>query len=170
LNLGEILYGARRYGEARRAIERTLEVSPGFLPARYFLGQVYLQEHKLPESLTELRAVVTLSPGDDMTQAVLAYAYALSGRKGDAQEVVAGLKEQSRKRFVSPYAIALVYTGLGKKGEAFEWLQEAYKQRDSELPWIGVEPLLDPLRSDSRFQELVGRINLPSLGPLRSVD
>jgi len=161
-NMGQILYTARRYAEARRAIQRTLGVSPDFFPARYFLGVVYLQEHKFQESIAELQEAAILSPGDDATKATLGYVYALSGRKSDSQEVLNELKEQSKRRYVSPYLIALIYAGLGKRGEAFEWLEEAYKQRNSELPWIGVEPMFDPLRSDTRFHDLVGRMKLPS--------
>jgi TolB-like protein/tRNA A-37 threonylcarbamoyl transferase component Bud32/lipoprotein NlpI len=160
-NLGQVLYAARRYREARRAIQRTLEVSPDFFPARYYLGQVYLQEGKFEEGIAELQKATRLSPGDDGTKAMLGYAYALSGRKGEAQGVINDLKEQSSRRYVSSYLIATIYAGLGKKREAFEWLEKAYKQQDSELPWIGVEPQLDPLRSDPRFGDLVGRMNFP---------
>jgi serine/threonine protein kinase/Tfp pilus assembly protein PilF len=161
LHMGQIYYFARRYAEARRAIQRTLEVSPHFFVARYFLGLVYLQDHKLEESIAELQEAATLSPGDDATKAALGYAYALSGREGDSQEVLNELREQSRRRYVSACLIALVCVGLGKKGEAFKWLEEAYKQRDSELPWIRLEPMFDPLYSDTRFYDLVGRMNFP---------
>jgi serine/threonine-protein kinase len=159
LQMGQILYAARRYREARQAIQRTLEVSPDFSPAREFLGQVYLQEHKFEEGIAELQAVA-VSSKEDPLMATLGYAYAMSGRKRDSQDTLNGLKEQSERRYVSPYLLALVCVGLGKKGEAFEWLDEAYKQRDAELPWIGVEPMFDPLRSDTRFHDLVARMNL----------
>ena len=94
--------------------------------------------------------------------AALGYAYAVSGRKGDSQDILNGLKEQWSRRYVSPYLIALICVGLGQKGEALEWLEEAYKQRDSELPWIGVEPILDPVRLDARFRDLLRRLNLPT--------
>ena len=63
---------------------------------------------------------------------------------------------------MSPYLIALICVGLGQKGEALEWLEEAYKQRDSELPMIGVEPIFDPVRLDARFRDLLRRLNLPT--------
>jgi Flp pilus assembly protein TadD len=121
---------------------------------------VYIQDHELEKSIAVLQEAATLSPGNDATKATLGYAYALSGREGDSQKALAALKEQSRRRYVSPYLLALVCVGLGKKGEAFEWLEEAYKQRDSELPWISVEPMFDLLRSDTRFHDLVARMNL----------
>lgn len=162
LQIGQILYAARQYAEAKRAIQRTLELSPGFSAARQFLGLVDLQEHRFEEGVTELREAATDSSQEDSVMAALGYAYALSGGNGDSQDILNGLKEQSRSRYVSPYLIALICAGLGKKGEAFKWLDEAYKQRDSELPWIGVEPMFDSLRSDPRFHDLLRRMNLPT--------
>ncbi len=162
LDVGEVLYFARRYGEARRAIERTLEVSPDFSAARYYLGLVYLQDHKFEESIAELQKAAVLSPQDDRRKAALGYAYAVSGRKDDSQDVLTQLKKQSKRRYVSPYVMALISVGLGKKGEAFEWLEKAYKQRDADLPSIRLEPMFDPLRSDTRFRELLRRINFPT--------
>jgi TolB-like protein/Tfp pilus assembly protein PilF/predicted Ser/Thr protein kinase len=162
LNMGEVLYFARRYAEARQAIERTLEVSPDFSAARHCLGLLYLQEHKFEESIAELQKAASLSPEDDRPKAALAYAYAASGRRNDSQDVLTQLKNQSKRRYVSPYVLALICVGLGKKGEAFEWLEDAYKQRDANLPLIGLEHMFDPLRSDTRFRELLRRINLPT--------
>jgi tetratricopeptide (TPR) repeat protein len=162
LNVGEVLYFARRYGEARQAIQRTLEASPDSSSARFCLGLVNLQDHKFEESIAELQKAATLSPEDDLTKAALAYAYAISGRKNDSQDILTQLKNQSKRRYVSPYALALICVGLGKKGEALEWLEEAYKQRDTNLPLIGLEHMFDPLRSDTRFRELLRRINFPT--------
>ena len=162
LRRAQAFYLARRYEEAKGALKRTFEVSPDFFFARHLLGVVDLQEHKLEESITELQKAATLSPEDDETNATLGYAYALSGREREAQAALDMLKEQSRRRYVSPRLIALVCVGLNKKGEAFEWLEEGYKHRDSEIPSIGVEPMFDPLRSDPRFHDLLRRMNLPA--------
>jgi tetratricopeptide (TPR) repeat protein len=160
--MAEVLYFARRYAEARRALQRTLEVSPDFSSARYYLGLVYLHDHKFKESIAELQKAATLSPENDRKKAALGYVYAVSGRKNDAKDVLTQLEEQSKRRYVSPYVLALICVGLGKKGEAFEWLDEAYKQRDSDLPAIRLEPMFDPLRSDPRLRELLRRINFPT--------
>jgi TolB-like protein/tRNA A-37 threonylcarbamoyl transferase component Bud32/Flp pilus assembly protein TadD len=160
-HVGQTLYYARRYDEARRALERTLELSQDSYLPRYFLGLVYIQDHKLEEGIAKLQEAAHLSPGDDATNATLSYAYALAGRRGESQEVLTELREQAGKRYVSPCLIALVYVGLGNKEEAFGWLEQAYKQRDGELPWVGMEPMFDPLRSDTRLRALLRRMNLP---------
>jgi tetratricopeptide (TPR) repeat protein len=160
-HMGRIYYVARRYKEARRTLEGICEVSPDFFWARYFLGLVDGQERKFEESVADLQQANNLSRGDDRTKAALGYAYALSGRKYAAQKVLNELKAQSRMRYVSPYVLALSCVGLNKE-EAFQWLEEGFKQRNTELPWVGVYPLFDPLRSDARFQSLLRRVDLPN--------
>jgi len=160
-HMGQTLYFARRYNEARRALERTLDLSPDFYLPRYLLGVVYIQDHKLEEGIAKLREAALLAPGDDETKAALGHAYALAGRPSESKEVLTELREQSRKRYVSPSLLALVCVGLGNKEEAFGWLEQAYKQRDGRLPWVGMEPMFDPLRSDTRFRDLFRRMNLP---------
>jgi eukaryotic-like serine/threonine-protein kinase len=160
-NVGKIHYIARQYPEARRVLERISKVWPSFYWARYYLGLVRLQEHN-EQSIADLREANRLSLGDDRTQATLAYAYALSGKRRDSQKILSGLLRQSKKRYVSPYAIALIYVSLDQKDEAYEWLETALKQRVSELPWIGVDPLFDPLREDARFLSLLRHMKLPS--------
>jgi hypothetical protein len=59
---------------------------------------------------------------------------------------------------VGRYEIALVYAGLGRKQEAFKWLEEAYNVHDVGLVYLKIDPCLDPLRSDSRFDNLVRRV------------
>jgi tetratricopeptide (TPR) repeat protein len=162
MHLGQIFYCARRYEDAREAIQGTLEVSPDFSLTPYLLGVVCLQEHKLEESQRELQKALSLSPKDDETRAALGCVYALSGRRGLAQEILTELKQQAKVKSVSPYAVAMLCVGLSNKEQAYEWLEEAYEQRESELPWIAVEPIFDPLRADAHFHDLLRRMNLPS--------
>ncbi len=70
------------------------------------------------------------------------------------------MKDMSKKQYVSAYYFALAYTALGKKDEAFEWLENAYKDHEGRMTLIKVDPLLDELRSDSRFKELMQRVGL----------
>ena len=162
-NLGQVFYNSRQYEKAREAVQKTLEVSPDFLLARFILGLICLQENKLEEAVTELQAATALFPEDDQIKATLGYAYARSGRRGDAQQILTELKAQSRTKHVSPYLIASIYVGLGEKSETLDWLEEAYRQRDIDLPFIRVNPVFDPLRAEPRFASLVRKINPPML-------
>ena len=86
--------------------------------------------------------------------ALLGHAYAFSGNKTEALKILDQMKELSKERYVSAYSFALVYLGLGDKEEALRWLEQSYQDRFPEITRIRVEPLLDPLRGDPRFQAL----------------
>ena len=92
--------------------------------------------------------------------AALGHAYAVSGRKKQAQKVLAGLRELSERRHVSPRFIALIYVGLGEKDQAVEWLHKAYEQYSHGVTILKADPRFTDLRSDSRFQDLLRRIGL----------
>ena len=91
----------------------------------------------------------------------LGYAYAKAGRKDEARKLLADLKEQSKRRYVASYWIAMIYVGLDEKDEAFAWLEKAYQERSFWLLWIKMEPMVDSLRSDARFTDLMRRVGFP---------
>ena len=92
----------------------------------------------------------------------LAHAYAVSGNKPEAQKLVAHLFAESEKQYVSPFYIAIVYTGLGKYDLAMDWLEKAYEDRSNGLVFLRVEPELDALRSNPRFVALQRKLNFPN--------
>jgi len=93
---------------------------------------------------------------------LLARAYGFSGNKVEAEKILNQLKELSKERYVSAYSFALVYLGLGNKEEALRWLEKSYQDRTgNDLVYFRVEPLLDPLRGDPRFEELVTKVFAP---------
>src|SRR2546425_983990 len=98
---------------------------------------------------------------ETLPRAALGHAYALAGKRAEAQRVLDDLLALSKQRFVSPYDISLVHLGLGEKDKAFEWLQKAVAERVGLLVYLKVDPLFDPLRSDPRFQDLLRRMGLP---------
>jgi tetratricopeptide (TPR) repeat protein len=113
------------------------------------------------EAEAELGRAKDLLPQNVAVEADMGQAYAASGKGGEAQKVIDGLKQLSKRRYVSSYYIALIYTSLGQKDSAFEWLENAYKERSDLLVYLKVDPRLDSLRSDPRFAELVRRVGLP---------
>jgi len=91
----------------------------------------------------------------------LAHAYAASGQRREAQQVLAKLQEQAARSYVPAYDVATVYLGLGDPDQALEWLERAYVERSSFLVHIRWDPRFKSLRSDPRFRNLLGRIGLP---------
>jgi hypothetical protein len=96
-----------------------------------------------------------------MTMGVLGRAYAVTGNRAEALKFLAALKERSKTGFVSPYDVAMVYGGLGDKEQALTWLEKAYEERSWWMSWIQVDPSLDALRSEPRFQAIVKKMNFP---------
>jgi hypothetical protein len=85
----------------------------------------------------------------------------MAGGRRQAIDLLEKLKLLSRQEYVSPYAVALIYTALGDKNRAFLWLEKAYRDRYWMMAFFKVDPRLDPLRSDPRFADLLRRIGLP---------
>lgn len=158
--LGLILYRARRYDEALEACRKAVELDPYYPVGHWFIALAYEQKHQVPEAIAELKKAVTLSGDGPPYQALLANAYALAGERDKALRMLDELKARSRQKYISPLDIAVVYTGLGDRNAAFQWLEKAYRERTmriQELP----QPHFDSLRSDARFQGLMRRIGLP---------
>jgi len=93
--------------------------------------------------------------------ASLGYAFAVAGRTAEAERVLDKLRTLSKQRYVSSYYTAAVYAGMGNTQSALEWLERAYQERDGWICYIQSQPEFDSLRSDPRFQALVGRMNFP---------
>ena len=91
----------------------------------------------------------------------LGHAYAVSGKREEAQKVIGHLRELSVHQYVAPYNVAVIYAGLGEKDEAFAGLNRAYQERSYLLTYLTVDERLDKLHSDPRFDELVRRLRAP---------
>jgi tetratricopeptide (TPR) repeat protein len=159
--LGRRFYLARQYDRAIEQCRKTIDMDPSFLPAHLHLGLGYEQKKMYKEAIAEFQTAISLSDGSPIYVAAVGHAYATEGRKSEALKVLDQLKELSKRRYVSAYWIAQIYAALGEKEQAFEWLRKAYEERSVWMVYLKVDPGLDPLRSDPRFQELVRRMNFP---------
>jgi tetratricopeptide (TPR) repeat protein len=158
--LGMLLYRARRYDEALVAAQKALELYPLNPGALWVEAWSHEQRRELPEAISELEQAVRLSGGIPLYRALLGHAYALAGERTKALGILDELTSLSRQRYASPLDFAVVFTGLGDRIAAFQWLEKAYNERTmriQELP----EPHFDSLRSDPRWQDLIRRIGLP---------
>jgi len=159
--IGWGFYFARQYDQAVEQLRKTLELDPHFVVAHAWLGGTYLQKGLFPEAITELQTAIEISGGSPLYIAFLGHAYGVAGDALEAQKILDQLKEQSAGSYVSSYSIAEVYVGLGDRHQALEWLEKAYEERARALVSVKVEPKVDPLRSDLRFQDLLRRMNFP---------
>jgi eukaryotic-like serine/threonine-protein kinase len=154
-DLGLPYHFARRYDLAIEQYRKVLEMDPNFYPARLYLGWAYEQKGEFQEAITEFERVSKL---EDSPTASLGHAYAMAAKRDEALKLLEVLKEYSKRHYVSPYGIAMIYTGLGELDQAFEWLRIACDERAGLIVWLKVDPRIDCLRSDPRFAELLDLI------------
>ena len=157
-DLAEELLVAHRFDESIKQSQKTLILDAFFAPAHYVLGQAFVQTHNFSQAIAELQKAIELSPGSTAFPANLAYAYAVSGKRDEAEKILNDLKNRSPQAFSNAPEIAMVYVGLDDKDQAMAWLEKAYAERFS--PWVLMRPCFSPLRSDPRFQDLLHRIGL----------
>ena len=157
-DLGQNLYNARRFDEAIAQLRKTLEIDPTFYYAHYNLGIALQLKGDLPAAIAEYTQAQQLS--DDLFVSVLlASAKAQSGDKDAAVRLLAELEELSQHRYVRSYWRALLYLSLGNRDEAVRWLEKAVADHDGlNIAVIKVDPMLDPLRGDPRFEALVQKV------------
>jgi DNA-binding winged helix-turn-helix (wHTH) protein/TolB-like protein/Tfp pilus assembly protein PilF len=149
-------------GQSDRAIEqghKILDLDPTSFPARRYLGLAYEQKGMYAEAINEFQKGVKLS-GSPLMLALLGHAYAVSGKRSEAQQVLNDLQQLQSQRYVSPYTVAAIYAGLNDQEQAFKWLDKAVDERDIWLMNLKVDPVFAKLRQNRRFTDLLARIRL----------
>ena len=155
---GNVYLNSRRYDEAIAQLRKTIEIDPRFYIAHYYLGQAFQLKGQLTEAITEYQKAVELDD-DPEALAYLGQAYARVGQRDEAQKILARLTEDSKSRYVSGYSMALMFMGLGDKEHAIDALERAYREgAGNDLFTIRVDPMLDDLRGQPRFEALAEKI------------
>ena len=157
---GFLLENARRYGEAIEQLRAVIAMDPNHYQAYWVLGHTYAANKQFDEAVAAAEKAVELSERAPGALGILGLAYGLAGRKTEATKILVELLELSRTRYVTPAALVNVYVGLGDKEQTFVWLEKAYEERSNYIAYLKVFPILDPVRSDRRFADLVGRVGL----------
>ena len=157
-DLGNTYFFSRRYDEAVSALKKAIEIDPRSYLAHYYLGEVLQQKGQAAEAIAEYKKAVELDD-DPQALALLGQAYARSGNRNDAEKILARLTEEAKTRYVSAYNMALMFLGLGEKEKALDALERAYNEgAGNDIYCIRVDPMLDELRKDPRFEALAEKI------------
>ncbi len=127
----------------------------------FSVGLCYTQKKMYPQAIASFEKSIARTGRQTDTLGTLALVYGLAGRKSETQKIIRELKERSRHHYVFPSVFAYAYLGLGDKDQALTFLERAYEEQDPALFYLKVWPLLDPLRSEPRFQALLQRVNFP---------
>ena len=160
LGLGWAFYYARQFDGAIEQCRKVLDLDPHSMSARDCLASAQLRSAAYDQAVAEFRNLVSASGDDTLRLASLGSAYAVSGKKIQAQRVIEQLNGASKIHYVPEYLWTTIYAALGEKEKAFLWLERAYTEHDSYLVRLKVDPAMDPLRSDPRFQNLLLRMKL----------
>lgn len=166
------------YDRAIEACQLMLKVDENYFPAYQDLAEVYMQKSMFDEAIKTLQKALTISKASTVkgrhiavaatVKGRLGYAYALAGRRADAQRLLHELQEASKTKYVTPVAMALINCGLGNKSRALQLLERAYRERAGGIHSLKVRPLWASLRSAPRFKRLLVDIGLEGKASVRS--
>jgi eukaryotic-like serine/threonine-protein kinase len=160
---GAVYFYAGRVQETMASLQKALELDNSFADASLVLARTYVTQGRYQEAIAELQKSLTFNPRQTLVLGALAHAYARAGQRDEAVKLVTELKriEAEEHGYVPPFGIIWAYAGLGENKQALAYLERSYRERTDRMVWINVDPLLEPLRSDPRFEDLARRIGLP---------
>ena len=153
-----IYYEARQYDKALQQSQRALDMDPTYTPALLDHGMVYLRTGEYRKAIAQFESARSMAGDDGVIMSYLAQARALAGDQSGARDILLRIKKSSARRALSTWDLALVYSALGEKDKAIDALERAAEEHVGWVIRLGVDPALDPLRNDPRFQSLLRRI------------
>jgi tetratricopeptide (TPR) repeat protein len=158
-DVAETYYLLREPDEAMTRINEVLALNPDFAQAHMVKGKILEELHRYPEAEEFVESGRLFGVGNT-PYAVRGHALALAGEREQALKIAQNLEIASKQQYISGVQIAQIYCALGETDTAMKWLDRAYKRQDTGINMLGVDPLFDGCRADSRFQELLKRFKL----------
>jgi eukaryotic-like serine/threonine-protein kinase len=165
--IGWAFYMARRYDDALAQLRRTVELEPHYPVTYWILGMLLRKTGDYELAITEGEKGVKLSGGSPLMSAALAQTFATAGKRDQAIQILDDLKRLSLQKYVAAYFFAGIYVGLGEDNRAIECLEKAYEEHSHWLIYLHIDPGMDGLRYNPRFQDLLRRVCLPFRDALR---
>ena len=155
--LAYFLYHARQYDGAIVQIRKTLELDPDSTLGLHLLGCCLLWKGDTAGAIAEFQRSKIMVTGA-WYQGLLGYAYAISGERPKAEEMLRELEQMAKRQYVNSTAFADIHLGLGEKEKALDWLEIAYENQESACWYLKVDPIYDSVRNEPRFQALVQKV------------
>jgi serine/threonine protein kinase/tetratricopeptide (TPR) repeat protein len=160
--VGWAFYLARRYDEATEQLRRTIELDPNYPVTYWILGLLLRKTGCYELAITEGEKGVKLSGGSPLMRAALAHTFGAAGRTKEAFQMLDELTELAKQKYVAPYFFAGIHIGLGENDRAMECLEKSYEEHSHWLIYLHIDPSMDRLRDNPRFQDLLRRVGLPA--------
>jgi len=160
--IGWAYYHARQYDEGVAQLLRTVELDPNYPMTCWILGLLYRKTARYDLAISAGKKAVNLSGGSPLMRAALAQTFATAGAAQEAIQILDDLQKLAKERYVVPHFFAGIYAGLGDHDRALEYLEKSYAEHCHWLIYLHIDPSLDDLRNDPRFQDLLRRVGLPA--------
>jgi tetratricopeptide (TPR) repeat protein len=161
-DLGFHYYYTGQYAEAAKQLQSVLAMQSDFAPAQLWLGRAYQELGEHDAALAAFRAVEAAAPEWPVAVAARGFVEGVAGRTEEAAATLAQLHQLARRRFVTPYGVALVEAGLGHGEAALATLEAAFAERSHWLVWLRLDPRWRGLRTHPRFVQIVARMRFPA--------
>jgi len=155
------LYYARNYDQAIEQGQKAMQLDPNYVRTHFWLGRVYSQKGMHREAIAASEKILEAMPDSTLGLTEMAYSLAVAGRRNEARQILRRLEGRSTSAFVPAYNLAIIHIALNEEEVAMRYMQQAYENRDWALLVLAVEPRLDPLRRDPRFQEISAKLKFP---------
>ena len=160
--IGWAHYMARRYDEALAQLLQTVDLDPNYPVTYWILGLVYRTTGRYDLAITEGEKGAKLSGGSPLVRASLAHSYGKAGRTKEARQILDDLTSVATCKYVAPHFFAGIHIGLGENHRALDYLEKSYEDHSHWLIYLHIDPVMDDLRNESRFQDLLKRVGLPA--------
>ena len=145
---------------ATKECQRMIDLDPNFWAAHQTLGIMLIKQGRYAEGLTEAQKSVQLSNRSNASLALLGHVYAKLGQRSDTEAVIKELEKRYADKLADGRDLVVVYAGLDDKDKAFAWLEKAFKDHSVFLVFLKLEPLMDSLHSDTRWNDLERRVGI----------
>jgi serine/threonine protein kinase/Tfp pilus assembly protein PilF len=160
--IGWAHYMARRYDEALAQLLQAVDLDPNYPVTYWILGLVYRTTGRYDLAITEGEKGAKLSGGSPLVRASLAHSYGKAGRTKEALQVLDDLTSLAKCKYVAPHFFAGIHIGLGENDRALDYLEKSYEDHSHWLIYLHIDPVMDDLRNEPRFQDLLKRVGLPA--------
>ena len=160
-NLAGIYLHARKNELALEQAKKVFALEPNHVTAQIWLVRAFITNGRYDEAIDLYENKIALDPSTRDLDQILGYAYAKVGRKSDAMEIIKKFDEIGKRQYVETFSLATIYAALGEKDKAFAELEKSFANRDWGIARLSSDPLVDPLRDDPRFKDLLRRMKLP---------
>jgi len=154
------LYYARNYDQAIVQGQKAMQLDPNYARTHFWLGRVYSQKGMHREAILASEKILETMPDSNLGLTEMGYTLAAAGRQSEARKILRRLEERSERAFVPAYNLAIIHIALNEEEVAMRYMQQAFEDHDWALVVLAVEPRVDPLRRDPRFQEILAKLNL----------